>query len=43
MAIGSGTKRALKSVQDSERKEILFGNQSMLENHCLPTATLAHK
>jgi len=33
MAVGSGTKRALKSVQDSKCKEILFGNEIMLEKH----------
>jgi len=34
MAIGSGTKRALKSVQDSKRKEILLAIRS-----CLKTTT----
>ena len=44
MAIGSGTKRALKSVQESKCKEISFGNEIMLENHhSLPSETLAHK
>jgi len=35
MAIGSGTKRALKSVQESKHKEILLAIRS-----CLKTTTV---